>query len=80
MAGRFESVLDVRGWDAFVEAVGRVQDSRRRVADLVGVDSAQRPRPGRRPPPFGSAGDEGEDPFLGMPSSSSRCSTRPSAG
>ena len=32
MAGRFESVLDVRGWDAFVEAVTTVRRSGDRVA------------------------------------------------
>lgn len=34
MAGRFDSVLDVRGWDAFTDAVRTVLDSASRVQDL----------------------------------------------
>lgn len=39
MAGRFTSVLDVRGWDAFTAAAGRVLDPARAVG----------PRPARTP-------------------------------
>ena len=39
MAGQFESVVDVRGWDRFVEAVRTVLDSR----DRAGGDAGRRP-------------------------------------
>jgi hypothetical protein len=39
MAGRFTSVVDVRGWDAFVAAVGRVLDSRAEAAEGADPDS-----------------------------------------
>lgn len=38
MAGRFTSVLDVRGWDAFTAAVGRVLDSAHAVGPPPGPD------------------------------------------
>jgi pyruvate,water dikinase len=45
MAGRFDSVLDVRGWEAFADAVGTVLESARRVQVLYGNDGHQARRP-----------------------------------
>ncbi|WP_435130910.1 PEP/pyruvate-binding domain-containing protein [Actinacidiphila sp. bgisy144] len=39
MAGRFDSVLDVRGWDAFTRAVRQVLDSALRVAPADGAEA-----------------------------------------
>ena len=39
MAGRFDSVLDVRGREALVDAIGTVLDSRRRAAEVGDVDA-----------------------------------------
>ncbi|WP_329137197.1 PEP-utilizing enzyme [Streptomyces sp. NBC_01476] len=49
MAGRFESVLDVRGWDAFTAAVRRVQESAARVGGLVAAGAGPRPAAGPEP-------------------------------
>ncbi|WP_333769739.1 PEP/pyruvate-binding domain-containing protein, partial [Streptomyces sp. IBSBF 2435] len=71
MAGRFESVLDVRGWEAFTAAVRRVRDSAARVGDLVpaprrGDGAAPAGAPARRAPDAPGAGDGADAGDAGM--------------
>lgn len=43
MAGRFESVLDVRGWESFLQAVRTVLDSAREVAEATRAPAGAHP-------------------------------------
>ncbi|UWE10923.1 PEP/pyruvate-binding domain-containing protein [Actinacidiphila bryophytorum] len=80
MAGRFESVLDVRGWDAFTAAVRRVQDSAARVAELVPAGGTEPPGAPSRP---GATSRPGTTPLPGAtsrPDTTSRPGTAPLSG